>query len=95
MPLVELSRLPILKARGLSDRAIGRALGCSRETVFHYRKVLGIRCMKWIPGARRLRRIEDRACNAELDRLWARLSLDEKIALLTRIYHRGTETAEE
>ena len=38
---LDLSRLPLV-ARGLSDRAIGRVLGCSRETVFNYRRRLGI-----------------------------------------------------
>jgi len=80
----------MLKAQGLSDRAIGRLLGCSRETVFAYRKALGIQPSKWRTDAG-FRRMENAARNAELDRLWLRLTLDEKIGLLTKVHRRGTE----
>jgi len=80
---LDLSRLPPLVARGLSDRAIGRVLGCSRDTIFDYRQLLGI-ASPW--RARRrgaiMRRAAIRARHAELDRLWARMSLDEKVARL-------------
>jgi hypothetical protein len=80
---LDLSRLAPMVARGLSDRAIGRVLGCSRETVLNYRRRLGI-ASPW--RARRhepvMRRAAIRARHAELDRLWARLSLDEKTGLL-------------
>jgi hypothetical protein len=80
---LDLSRLPPIVARGLSDRAIGRVLGCCRETVFNYRHRVGI-ASPW--RARRrdgvMRRAAIRARHAELDRLWARMSLDEKVGLL-------------
>ena len=83
---LDLSRLPPLVARGLSDRAIGRVLGCSRETVFNYRRRLGI-ASPW--RARRhgavMRRAANRARHAELDRLWVRLSVDEKADLLLSV----------
>jgi hypothetical protein len=44
---VEISRLPGLKARGLSDTAIARVLGCSRRTICNYRRALGILPSKW------------------------------------------------
>jgi hypothetical protein len=69
-----------MHGRGYSDRTIARGLGCSRETVFLLRRRLGLpanyRC------GRRTLFIDRRAREAELDRLWARLSLDEKTALL-------------
>lgn len=77
---VDLSRLPVLKARGLSDQAIARIFHCSSRTVLNYRRRLGIGCTKWQIG----RAEERRAREAELDRLWARLSLDEKLKLLLR-----------
>ena len=83
---LDLSRLPPLVARGLSDRAIGRVLGCSRETVFNYRRRLGI-ASPW--RARRhgavMRRAAIRARHTELDRLWVRLSVDEKADLLLSV----------
>jgi len=83
---LDLSRLPLMVARGLSDRAIGRVLGCSRETVFNYRRRLGI-ASPW--RARRhgavMRRAANRARHAELDRLWVRLSVDEKADLLLSV----------
>ena len=83
---LDLSRLPPLVARGLSDRAIGRVLGCSRDTIFDYRQSLGL-ASPW--RARRrgaiMRRAAIRARHAELDRLWARLSVDEKADLLLSV----------
>ena len=83
---LDLTRLPLMVARGLSDRAIGRVLGCSRETVFNYRRRLGI-ASPW--RARRhgavMRRAANRARHAELDRLWVRLSVDEKADLLLSV----------
>ena len=83
---LDLSRLALMVARGLSDRAIGRVLGCSRETVFNYRRRLGI-ASPW--RARRhgavMRRAANRARHAELDRLWVRLSVDEKADLLLSV----------
>jgi hypothetical protein len=76
---LDLTRLVPLVTRGLSDRAIGRVLGCSRETVFNYRQRLGI-ASSW--RARRHGRAAIRARHAELDRLWGRLSLEEKVGLL-------------
>ena len=77
---LDLSRLPPLVARGLSDRTIGRVLGCSRDTIFDYRQRLGI-ASPW--RVRRRDAVTHRAAirtrHAELDRLWARLSLDEKV----------------
>lgn len=74
---LDLARLPLMVARGLSDRAMGRVLGCSRETIFNYRRRLGI-ASPW-RGSRRTAVV---AQHAALDRLWARLSLAEKAALL-------------
>jgi hypothetical protein len=83
---LDLTRLPPLVARGLSDRAIGRVLGCSRDTIFDYRQSLGL-ASPW--RARRhgavMRRAAIRARHAELDRLWARLSVDEKADLLLSV----------
>jgi hypothetical protein len=71
-----------MHARALSDLAIGRVLGCSRQTIFNYRRRLGL-ASRWPrrEGGRR-RSLNLRARHAELDRLWARLSLAEKVALL-------------
>jgi hypothetical protein len=83
---LDLTRLPPLVARGLSDRAIGRVLGCSRDTIFDYRQLLGL-ASPW--RARRrgaiMRRAAIRARHAELDRLWVRLSVDEKADLLLSV----------
>jgi hypothetical protein len=80
---LDLSRLPPLVGRGLSDRAIGRVLGCSRDTIFDYRQSLGL-ASPWRVRRRDgvMRRAAIRARHAELDRLWARMSLDEKVARL-------------
>jgi hypothetical protein len=75
---IDLGALPILKGRGLSDLAIAHMWHCSRRTIFNYRQRLGISPTKW----RVSRRTERRAREAEIDRLWARLDLDEKIGLL-------------
>ena len=89
---LDLIRLAPMVARGLSDRAIGRVLGCSRETVLNYRRRLGI-ASPW--RARRhepvMRRAAIRARHAELDRLWARLSLEEKTGLLLQVVGQSTE----
>lgn len=74
---VDLSRLPLMVARGLSDSAIARVFGCSREHVWDLRHRLGLASRH---GLRR--RTEIRARHAELDRLWSNLTLDEKVRLL-------------
>jgi len=77
---VDLGRLPLMIARGLSDRAIARVFGVSRDHVFDLRHRLGL------PGRPcPNRRAEFRARHAELDRLWAGLALEEKVALLLRV----------
>ena len=83
---LDLSRLPPLVGRGLSDRAIGRVLGCSRDTIFDYRQSLGL-ASHWRVRRRDgvMRRAAIRARHAELDRLWARLSVDEKADLLLSV----------
>lgn len=66
-----------MHVRGLSDPAIGRVLGCSRQTVLNYRHRLGL--------ASRYNRGRNHPCQADhqaLDRIWARLSLEEKRGLL-------------
>lgn len=76
---LDLIRLSLLVTRGLSDRAIGRVLGCHRETVLNYRHRLNI------PTCWPIRRSQHgmhRRRHAELDRLWGRLSIDQKTALL-------------
>ena len=74
---IDHGRLVRLAGRGLSDQAIARVLGCSRYAISYRRHALGIpsryRCFT-----------ERRAQEAELDRLWGRLSLDEKVMLLAR-----------
>jgi hypothetical protein len=81
---LDLSRLAPMVARGLSDRAIGRVLGCSRETVLNYRRRLGI-TSPWRARRRAAVRRRIEARHAELDRLWARLSVDEKADLLLSV----------
>lgn len=74
---LDFSRLAQMSARGLSDLAIARVLGCSRQTIFNYRRRLSL------PASQRnARRRQFRARHAELNRLWARLSLAEKRATL-------------
>lgn len=66
-----------MHVRGLSDPAIGRVLGCSRQTVFNYRHRFGL--------ASRYNGGRNNPCPADhqaLDRIWARLSLEQKTALL-------------
>lgn len=65
-----------MHARALSDAAIARVLGCSRQTVLNYRRRLGL-ASHW-PR----RRTNLRLRHAPLDRLWARLSVEQKTALL-------------
>jgi hypothetical protein len=72
---LDFAALGRMHARGLSDCAIGRLLGCSRWTVRNYRQRLGLNS-HW-PRCRPVR-----ARHAAIDRLWARLSLAEKAALL-------------
>jgi hypothetical protein len=81
---LDLARLPVLVGRGLSDRAIGRVLGCSRWTVRKYRRHLGIRTTWGLKPDEATRRAAIRARHAELDRLWSRLSVDEKVGLLVQ-----------
>ena len=82
---LDLSRLPLMVGRGLSDRAIGRVLGCSRDTIFDYRHRVGI-ASPWRIRRRGaiMRRAGIRARHAELDRLWAKFSLEQKTALLLK-----------
>jgi len=83
---LDLTRLPPMVGRGLSDRAIGRVLGCSRDTIFDYRQSLGL-ASPWRVRRRDgvMRRAAIRARHAELDRLWVRLSVDEKADLLLSV----------
>jgi len=78
---IDHGRLVRLAGRGLSDRAIARVLGCCRATVLNHRAALGLSSMYG-------RHITRRAQEAELNRLWGRLSLEEKIALLVNGKHR-------
>jgi hypothetical protein len=73
---IDNGRLVRLAGRGLSDQAIARLFGCCRATVLNHRAALGV-------SSTYGRHIARRAQEAELDRLWGRLSLDEKITLLT------------
>lgn len=80
---LDFQRLATMVTRGLSDRAIGRVLDCSRETILNYRRRLGI-ASPWRASRRvgAMRRAGIRTRHAGLDRLWARLSLEQKTALL-------------
>jgi len=82
---LDLPRLPLLVGRGLSDRAIGRILGCSRETILNYRWRLGITSPWGLTPNAATRRATVRARHAQLDRLWARLSVAEKTARLLMV----------
>lgn len=74
---IDHGRLVRLAGRGLSDQAIARVLGCCRATVLNHRAALGV-------SSTYGRHLARRAQDAELDRLWGRLSLHEKITLLAR-----------
>ena len=78
---IDYGRLVRLAGRGLSDRAIARVLGCCRATVLNHRAALGVSSTYGRHTARR-------GQEAELDRLWGRLALEEKIALLVNGKHR-------
>jgi len=75
---LDLPRLAQMVGRGFSDGAIGRVLGCSRETVLNYRRRLGIASPWGLTPNAATRRAAVRARHAQLDRLWARLSVAEK-----------------
>jgi len=83
---LDLPRLAQMSARGLSDAAIGRVLSCSRQTVFNYRHRVGLPAS---PRSTQRRRF--RARHAQLDRLWARLSVAEKRARLLMAGNREVE----
>jgi hypothetical protein len=85
---LDLASLPLMVGRGLSDRAIGRLLGCSRWTVLNRRRRLGIVSPWALMPDGATRRAAVRARHAELDRLWARLSLDEKVGRLLQLPQR-------
>ena len=74
---LDFSRLAEMWVRGLSDAAIARVLGCSRQTVFNYRHRPGFPA-SLLPTRRR----QFLARHLELDGLWARLSIAEKRARL-------------
>lgn len=76
---LDLSKLALMHARGLSDKAIGRVLRCSRGSIYNYRHSLGLGS-KW--GSQARRRAEVRIELAKLDALWARLPLEAKRRLL-------------
>ena len=59
-------------AEGAHDGELARYFDCSRHTILNYRRRLGL------PS--NALRIDGRV--RETNRLWARLSLDEKVALL-------------